>query len=120
MTRRLDCKWKKLDNHHLTIVELDGQIDSSKGMEPVEEIAASEDTEHVAVQMGGVTYINSSGCGGLIALHHKLAGRGFHLFLVGLVGGVERVIKHVGCHKIMRVRESLEEVIEEVDALKPE
>ena len=118
MTRRLNCKSKKLENHSLTVIELDGQIDSAKGVESIEEIAVAPDAEHVAVQMEGVTYINSSGCGGLIALHHKFEDSGFRLFLVKLVGGVERVMKHVGCHKIMRIRESLEEVIKEVDSLK--
>ncbi len=120
MTRRLSCKFRKLENHPITVVELDGQIDSAKGIETIEEIAATADTGHVAIQMENVTYINSSGCGGLIALHHKLEDNGFRLFLVKPVGGVERVIKHVGCHKIMSVRESLEEVIKEVDSLKTE
>ncbi len=119
MTRRLDCKSKKLENHPLTVIELDGQIDSAKGIEAIEELAAAPDTEHVAIQMEGVTYINSSGCGGLIALHHKVEGRGFRLFLINPVGGVERVIKHVGCHKILRLSKSLEEVIKEIESLKP-
>lgn len=118
MTRRLSCKFRKLENHPITVVELDGQIDSAEGVESVEKIVAAPDTEHVAIQMEGVTYINSKGCGWLIALHHKLEGNGFRLFLVKPVGGVERVIKHVGCHKIMSVKESLEEVIKEVDSLK--
>ena len=118
MTRRLDCKFKKLENHPLTVLELDGQIDSAKSIGAIEEIATAPDAEHVAIQMEAVTYINSSGCGGLIALHHKMEGRGFRLFLVKPVGGVERVIKHVGCHKILRVSESLKEVIKEVESLK--
>ncbi len=118
MTRRLDCKSKKLENHPLTVIELDGQIDSAKGIELLEEIAVAPDAEYVAIQMEGVTYINSSGCGGLIAIHHKVEGRGFRLFLVKPVGGVERVIMHIGCHKILRISKSLEEVIKEVESLK--
>lgn len=114
MTRRLDCKFKKLENHPITVIELDGQIESAKNIDSIEEIATAPDAGHVVIQMEGVTYINSSGCGGLIALHHKMASRGLQLFLVNPVDGVERVITHLGCHKIMRVSQSLEEVIKEV------
>jgi stage II sporulation protein AA (anti-sigma F factor antagonist) len=114
MTRRLNFKFKKLENHPITVVELDGQIDSAKSIDSIEEIAAAPDAGHVVFQMEGVTYINSSGCGGLIALHHKMASRGFQLFLMNPTGGVERVITHLGCHKIIRVSQSLQEIIKEV------
>ncbi len=113
-TRSMDFRSYKLETPSLTVIELTGQIDSVKHLDPVVEVATSSETGHVAILMEKIEYINSRGCGGLIALHHRVEDRGFRVFIVNPVGGVARVMRQVGCHKILRIRESLEEVIQEV------
>lgn len=115
MTQRLNCEWTKLENHPVTVIDLSGQIDSGKALEEIEEIATASDAQHVAIQMENVTYLNSSGCAGLIALHQKVKDRGFHMFLIKPVKGVAKVIQYVAGHKILPLRESLEEIINEVE-----
>ncbi len=115
MTPRLDCKSYKLEDKPVTVLELTGQIDSPESLAAVEEIAGRPETEHIAILMEGVEYINSKGCGELIVLHHKVKDRGFRMFMVKPVGGVARVLKHAGCDKILCVVESLEEVAREFE-----
>jgi anti-anti-sigma factor len=80
-------------------------------------VATSPETEHVAIFMESVEYINSNGCGGLIFLHHEVKKRGFQLFIVGPGGRVARVMKRLGSYNILRVRQSLGEVITEVEMI---
>ena len=115
MSRHLDFKTHKLEDPRLTVIELEGQIDSAKALESIEEIVAQPDVEHVAICMENVEYINSRGCGGLIALHHEVENREFHLFIVKPVGGVAKVMEQVGCHKILRIKTSIDEVIGELE-----
>lgn len=110
MTRRLDYRLYKLENPSVTVIELAGQIDSAEGLESVEEIATQPETKHVAICMENVTYINSKGCGRLIGLHREVKKKGFHLFIIKPVGGVAKVMKQVGCYRILRIVESLEEI----------
>ena len=109
--RHLDCTVKRLQGHSVTLIELVGQIDSSNALDSIRKIVSEDKIEHVAIQMRMVTYINSGGCGGLIALHRVMESRGCHLFIVEPVGGVEKVLRQVGCDRIMRVVDSLQDVI---------
>ncbi len=114
MTLRLDYTVKKLEDHPVTLVELEGQIDSSNVLDPIRKIMSRDEPECVAIMMVGVTYINSSGCGGLIALHRAMESRGCRLFIVEPVGGVKEVLKQVGCNKILCVVDSLQDVIQSI------
>ena len=96
MTRSIDYRSYQMEGQPVTVIELSGQVDSTKDFESVEEVATRGDVEHVAVVMEAVEYINSRGCGGLISLHHKVENRGFHLYVVNPVGGVARVMNHPG------------------------
>jgi anti-anti-sigma factor len=116
MTRRLDCESHKLENHPITVIELSGQIDAPDSLNVVKEIVCGDAVENVAILMEKVKYINSRGCGELISLHKKVKDRGFKLYFVKPVAGVKRVMEHVGCTRILSVKESLDEVIEEVES----
>ncbi len=110
MTRRLDCTVRKLERHPVTLIELVGQVDSSNAFDRIMENVSEDKPEHVAILMVGVTYINSSGCGGLIALHRAMEARNCRLFIVEPTGGVERVLRQTGCDRILRVVKSLQDV----------
>ena len=114
-TRKMGFSTRKLEIPPLTIIHLTGQIDSSRRLESIIAVAISPETEHVAILMESVEYINSNGCGGLIALHHQVEKREFQMFIVGPAGRVARVMKRLGCYRILRVRQSLGEVITEVE-----
>ncbi len=116
MTRYLDCTVKKLEDHPVTLVELVGQVDSSNAFDPIKKGMSEYKSKHVAILMEKVTYINSSGCGGLIALHRAMAVRDCSLFVVGAVGGVKRVLMQIGCDRIFRVVDSLQDVIQLAEA----
>lgn len=115
MTQK-DCQWKKLENHPVTVIELTGDIDSPKKFETPEEIATGTEAQNVALIMENVSYINSSGCGQLVSLHSTIEERGFHLYLVNASPGVAEVFECLGLNNILRMRESLDEVILEVEA----
>ena len=109
-------KWTKLKNHPITVIELDGEIDSDKKTEDIEKIAAGEKAEHVALIMENVTYINSKGCGQLAAIHKTVEDRGFHLYLVKASPSVTSVIKCLGIDNILRLMGGIDEVIREVES----
>ncbi len=115
MRRILDHRIYKLEGHPITVIDLIGQIDSPRKLEPVKEIVARSEIEHVAICMEKAIYINSNACGRLIALHHEVENRGFRMFIVKPVQGVAKVMKQVGCYKILRIRKSIDEVIREVE-----
>ncbi len=115
MRPNLDCKSYKLENHPVTVFELTGQIDSPESLTAVREGADGSETEHVALLMEGVMYINSRGCGELIVLHHSIEKRGFRMFIVKPVGGTAKVLEHMGADRIISVKESLEEVMQEIE-----
>ncbi len=112
-TRNLGFSAQKLENPPLTIIHLTGQIDSPERLESIMAVAVSPETEYVAILMESVEYINSRGCGNLIAVHRQVEKRGFHVFIVGPAGRVARVMERLGCHKLLRIRQSLGEVITE-------
>ncbi len=109
-------KWTKLENHPITVIELDGEIDSDKKTEDIEAIAIGEKTEHVALIMENVTYINSKGCGQLVAIHKAVEDRGSHLYLVNASPSVTSVIECLGIDNILRLMGGIDEVIQEVEA----
>ncbi len=109
------CKWTTLENHPVTVIELAGEIDSERELEPLEEIAQKEETEHVAVLLEHVTYINSRGVGVLVRLKDILGKRGSELYLVGPMAGVVDVIRCLGGDDVFNMRDSLQDVIREVE-----
>ena len=78
-------------------------------------VATSPETEHVAIFMESVSYINSNGCGGLTALHQQVEKRGFQAYIVSPVGRVARVMKRLGCYRLLHIRQSLGETITDVE-----
>lgn len=113
---RMQYKWTKLEGHPVTVIEPTGEIDSGKKIEGVEDIATRAETEHVALLMENVTYINSTGCGQLIGLHKTAEDRGFHLYIVKAPPAVTGVMKCLGIDNILHIKESLDDVIREVEA----
>ena len=59
MTRRLDCKSHKLENHPITVIELSGQIDDPESLQVVREIVSGDDVEYVAIVLEEVEYRDS-------------------------------------------------------------
>ncbi len=114
-TWNLGFSAQKLENPPLTIIHLTGQIDSPERLESIMAVAVSPETEYVAILMESVEYINSKGCGNLIALHHQVEKRGFQMFIVGPAGRVARVMKRLGCYRLLRIRQSLGEAMTEVE-----
>lgn len=114
MKRTLKLKSSELKDFAITTVNLDGQIESSESFAPIAKIATSPDTKHVAILMRNVEYMNSKALGGLISLHRQVEKRGFRMYTVSPVGGVKTVMKRLGCYKLLRIRESIEKVIQEI------
>ena len=108
-------EWTRMENHPITVIELAGEIDLNKKTEAIEEIVTGEETEHVALIMENVTYINSRGCGQLVIFHKAVENRGFHLYLVKTPSAVTSVIECLGISNILRMKEDLDEVIREVE-----
>ncbi len=117
MASKLEFKSCKLEEFSLTVIELDGQIESAKSLAPVAKIATSAKTRHVVILMQNVKYMNSKALEGLITLHRKVEKRGFRMYTVNPVGGIKTVMERLGCYELMRIRESLEEVILEIKAI---
>lgn len=108
-------KWTRLENHPITVIEPAGEIDLNEKIEAIEEIATGEETEHVALIMENVTYINSRGCGQLVIFHKAVENRGFHLYLVKTPPAVASAIESLGIDNILCMKEDLGEVIREVE-----
>ena len=104
----------ELKDPHLTVIELAGQIESAESLAPVVKIATSSKAGHVAILMEKVKYMNSKALGGLIALHRKVEEQGSRMYTVNPVGGIKTVMERLGCYKLLRIRESLGEVVQEV------
>lgn len=117
MKQRFEYKSCKLEEFSLTVIELDGQIESEKCLAPIVKIATAAKAKHVAILMHNVEYMNSKALGGLITLHRKVEKRGFRMYAINPVGGIKTVMERVGCYELMRIRESLEEVILEIKAI---
>ena len=113
--RNLGFSTQKLKTPPLTIIHLTGQIDTPERLAPIMAVATAPETEHVAIFMESVAYINSSGCGGLIALHQHVEKRGFQAYIVAPVGRVARVMKRLGCYRLLHIRQSLGETITDVE-----
>jgi anti-anti-sigma factor len=94
------------------LVELEGEIDSSKVLDQIRKKISEYEAENIAILMQKVTYINSSGCGGLVALHHAMEANGLHLFVVEPTDNVIKVLKQIGCDRVLHVVDSLQDVIE--------
>ena len=107
----------KLEEFFLTVIELEGQIESAKALAPIIKIATAVKAQHVVILMQNVEYMNSDALGGLAILHHKVEKRGFHMYLATPVGGIKAVMQRLGYYELMRIRESLEDVILEVKTL---
>ncbi len=107
----------ELKDPHLTVIELTGQIESAESLDSVTEIATSPEAGHVAILMEKVEYMNSRALGGLIALHRKVEKLGSRMYTVNPVGGIKTVMERLGCYKLLRIRESLGEVVHEVKEL---
>lgn len=109
-------QWTKLENHPITVIELTGEIDSDKKTETIEKIALKGETQHVALIMENVTYINSRGCSQFISLHKAVEARGFHLYLVKISPAVTKVIESLGIDTLLHMKGGLDEAILEVKA----
>ena len=112
--RNLEFKSCKLEDFSITVIELDGQIESAECLTPIVEIATSAETKHVVILMQNVEYMNSKALGGLIAMHRQVENRGFRMYTVNPVGGIAKVMERLGCHKLLRIRDSIEKAIQEV------
>ncbi len=106
-----------LENPPITVIELDGRIESERCLNPIVKIAASSEARHVVMLMQNVEYATSEALEGLIGLHNEVEERGFRMYAVNPVGEVKTAMEQLGCYKLMRIRESLKEVILEVKAL---
>ncbi len=117
MKQRFEYKSCEIAEFSLTVIELEGQIESEKSLAPVVKIATGAKTKHVAILLQNVEYMNSKALEGLLALHRRVEKRGFRMYTVNPVGGIKTVMERLGCYKLMRIRESLEKVIVEVKAI---
>ncbi len=104
----------ELKDPHLTVIELTGQIESAEALDSVAEIVMSPEAGHVAILMEKVKYMNSKALGALIALHRKVEKQGPRMYTVNPIGGIKTVMERLGCYKLLRIRESLGEVVQEV------
>ena len=103
-----------LEHPPLTVIELDGRIESEKCLAPIVEIAASSEAGHVAILMQNVEYATSDALEGLISLHDEVEERGFCMYVVSPVEEIKTAMEALGGYESMHIRESLKEVILEV------
>lgn len=118
MSQCLEYKDHKLAEAPLTVIDLAGRIEES--LAAVAKIATAAESEHVAILMENVEYINSKGCDELLTLQSEVEKRGFRMYVVNPVGGVETVMLHLGCHIFMRIKKSLDDVILEIKGISEE
>lgn len=117
MKRDFGHKSCKVEEFSLTVIELEGQIESTASLTPIVKIATAARAKHVAILMQHVKYMNSKALEGLLTLHRAVEERGFRMYTVNPVGGIKTVMERIGCYKLMRIRESLEEVILDLKTL---
>lgn len=77
------------------LIEVEGELDGSTVVRLREELEAAADAAHVAVDLGGITFVDSSGIEALVRAHHRHAGR-LHLLGVQRSRAATRVLDLFG------------------------
>ncbi len=95
------------------VLRLEGELDLGVGAElqrDVIQLLPAEEKRALAIDLSGVTFIDSTVIG-ILAMAHKRAGRaGGVMALVGVSGRVERVLQLTGMMTILDVRPSLDDL----------
>jgi anti-sigma B factor antagonist len=97
----------------LTVVDLEGRLDIA-GVEEVRPLllAAARDSEaRMVVRMGGVTFLDSTGLGALVALQKTLAHQGKLLLLAELQPQARMVLRITHLEWILTCYDSYEEAL---------
>ena len=91
------------------VVRLSGEVDLSWSAQVRQAVlAALADSEHVAVHLGAVQYIDSSGIAALVEGFQNARGRGQRFVLVAVSAPVKAVLKLARLDRVFELVESLE------------
>ncbi|GAA3931735.1 anti-sigma factor antagonist BldG [Actinomadura viridis] len=97
----------------LTIVKINGEIDvftSPKLRELLLDII-EDGAEHLVVDLGEVTFLDSTGLGVLVGIYHRLRARDGSMSFMGVNDRVRRVFHVTQLTKIFVLHRSLEEAV---------
>ena len=104
----------KIENG-IKIIQISGQLDSACVGEFREKIASEvEKDSKVLFDCRDLSYLDSSGLATFLNLHKSLAAREASMVLCGLPEGILRVIRFTKLDKVLHIKETLEEAIQEV------
>jgi anti-anti-sigma factor len=98
--------------HECTVVQASGEIDIATSPRLSEALLVAVDhCPRVVVDMRGVTFLDSTGLNVLVSGYHHARGREGALALVGPVGIVRNALHVTGLHKLLTIRDSVEDAI---------
>jgi anti-sigma B factor antagonist len=83
------------------VISVSGELDLASANTFVDEVTMSAtDSKVVRLDLGGVTFMDSTGLGALIKIRNWTAGRGGSMLLVAASPAVERVLELTGMSDI--------------------
>jgi anti-anti-sigma factor len=104
---------KREDRGEISIYRLSGEMDLYSSQEVRERIRESltDGRDHIILECGDMSYIDSSGIGVLISLFTTLRKKGGQLILCSLQASVQSVINFTKLTGFLKVSDSLEEAL---------
>lgn len=99
------------------VVEVGGEVDALSAPRLREELARAEAPRplRIAVLMGGVEFIDSSGIGVLIGAARRARATGGRVALVGCTPHVEKLLRRMALHKVFGLHPGLEAALAWLD-----
>ncbi len=92
----------------ITVASLHGSVDAStiRAMEPDLLALAETDGARIAVDLNGVTTMDSSGLGMLLALTKRARAHSGHVVLFGMPPSVQALVRVTGINRVIRTVEA--------------
>ncbi|REE96283.1 STAS domain-containing protein [Thermomonospora umbrina] len=97
----------------VTVVKVDGEIDvfSSPRLREMMLEVIDKGPSHLVVDLGDVTFLDSTGLGVLVGIYHRLRARNGTMSFVGANERVRRVFHITQLTKIFSLHDTLEEAV---------
>jgi anti-sigma B factor antagonist len=93
------------------VVTVSGELDVASSPELERELALLDGEEIVVIELGQITFIDSTGLGVLVRAHQRALERGHRLALVRGSGQVKRLLSMTGLDDQLLVGDSAEELL---------
>ncbi|MFJ4633472.1 STAS domain-containing protein [Streptomyces sp. NPDC088847] len=94
------------------VIRLEGEIDHHTGSIVNQALRATAGCgSHVVFDMGGVTFMDSSGINLLLAAHHDLAAGGGWLRVAGATDAVLHTVQLVGIDRVIEFHDTLDQAL---------